>query len=264
MTRLARLASIPAALAAFSIGYLFLADRGSKPVAALMWVAVACLPPVALQLASFKAQLLARAVLWMNLLFGTLWSFASFKLEWMSLGLVLSAGTALLLLGSRGLEEGVQNKPSAFAPVALRGVLVSIVIMALADAMSLLFWAGVVVEMGDHHARHWPALIFFALAGPTMLVAVIGLLRLRTWGFLLNLVANVAIAATVWLFDMPKELRILLTATAVVQVLVGLPVVRAMIRGDATPTPMRGRAFALAGSGVVVLIMAGVALRFLR
>ena len=203
-----------------------------------------------------EPQILARSVLWGALVFGTLLACAADTPETeahaVSLGLVLGCGGALLALGATGLDAPAAR--AAFVPQAFRGVLVAILVMAVADTCTLLFWGGLGLE--GHLHRPATFLAFTLGGGGLMLLAVIGLYGLRVWGFALNVLANVVIAAGAWLVDgLATEIAACLTATAVGQLLVGLPLLRGLAARDerALLSPRLARAL---GAVVVVGLMA--------
>jgi hypothetical protein len=240
------------------MGALFFSHLGKSPLATYVWVGLTALVPVLINVRSLTAQLLSRGLLWMNLLLGLLWAVIQPHGIAGQTGLLalLAAGAALLMLSNSGLDLQQQDpKGGGFAPVAFQAALVSIVVMAMADTCSLLFWAGVVAEF-SRVSRELPVLFFFAIAGVSMLVTVIGLMRLKTWAFLLNLIANVVIASLVWLFKMPTEMRLLFATTAVGQLIAGAPVLIAIVRGGTTAQPMNVGRFRIVGSIIIVAIMA--------
>jgi hypothetical protein len=195
------------------------------------------------------SQLLARAALWSNLLLGCLIAVMTRgDGDWMlGAGLAVATGGALLCLGGRGL--GADVRAGRFVPLAHRTLLTATLILALADAQGLLFWGGLEVEFGEPSARPF-------VCGALMLVAVIGLYRLRTWGFLLNLVANLAIAAMALAGALPLEgpVPALLAATAILQLLIAAPVLRSLAVG-APVTEASPRSAGLAASLVVIALV---------
>jgi hypothetical protein len=138
--------------------------------------------------------------------------------------IALGCGLSLLVLGSRGLDS-----PSArFRPVAYRGTLFAALTLAIADTLSLVFWSLIALEATS-------ATTAAALAGcaGVMLIGVVGLYRLKTWGLVVNVVANTLIATLVGFgaIDVPAFVAALLVTTAVLQLAVPLPLVVALVRG---------------------------------
>jgi uncharacterized membrane protein (DUF2068 family) len=102
-------------------------------------------------------------------------------------------------------------------------------VLALADTQALLLYGALTLEeRGSNALLH--AGPFLASAG-VMMLALWGLWNMRMWGFLLNIVANVIIAglALSGVFDLPGVLTGGLVATAVAQLLIPIPMIRAML-----------------------------------
>ena len=177
------------------------------------------------QLAS---QLFARAVLWSNLIIGGLVTFLGSDRERL-VALVLAGATAgaLMLLGRRGLDE---KTPGGFAPVAFRRTLLALMVMALADAQTLILWATLSFEDSFVHAGR--AVMYFAL-GAGLLVGIVGLYRLRVWGLLLHAASCGALIALALLgaLQLPVELGWALAATAIAQLVISSPLAFALVRG---------------------------------
>lgn len=186
------------------------------------------------------SQVLARATWWSNLIFGLLVSISAGDTDSNRLGLMLAIGSglALLAMGRIGLEHGV--RAGRFHPVAFRGLLIVALVMALADAQSLLLFGVAIVV--DHVRLGLPLdLLPLACAG-VMLIAVSGIFRLAVWGLALGLVANVAIAGLglAGVLELPGPIVGALVVTAVLQLLLPVPLLVAMVRG-ASPQARAGR-----------------------
>jgi hypothetical protein len=249
------LASLLLVVSAVPAAYHAIDDTGDVPLVA--WLALALLPVAAalVFVRRLEPQILVRAVMWGVLVLGTLLAWVvdspARDAHLVTGSLVACSGVALLALGGLGLDAPPARR--AFVPVAFRGVLVAILVMAVADTATLLFWGGMVAE--SSHLD--PALAaFFFCAGGLMLVAVAGLYGLRVWGFALNVVANVVVATGAWLVpELPEELAACLTATAIGQLVVGLPLMKGLVsRSEAgwLRPALAGRI----GAGVVVGLMA--------
>lgn len=235
--------------------------RGDAP--AVVWLALAAvvLASPLVFVRRLEPQILVRAVLWGALVAGTLVALIGDTpnpdVHALALALVYGGGLALLLLGRSGLDAPPAR--AAFVPVAYRGVLVAIMVMALADTATLVFWGGLVAESA--HAD--PALLtYFFGSGALMLTALFGLYGLRVWGFLLNMIANVVVATGAWLApDLPSAIAVCLSATAVAQLVVGLPFLRGLAAGQerlpVSPRVARGLAVAVIGA----LMLASTAAR---
>ncbi|MEO1234955.1 MAG: hypothetical protein AAFZ18_39300 [Myxococcota bacterium] len=165
-------------------------------------------------------------------------------------------GMALLMAGSLDLEG---SRPGdAFAPVALRGTLLGILVMSVSDMLALGFIGTV-----TWNVREAPTLFFLGGAA-TMAGVVWGLVRLRGWAFVLNVLANLGIAVGAWLYasygSFPEPLAWCLTATALGQLGMGAPLAWRMWRGDARTAPGLGSSRFL-GAALVVAAMGILAVR---
>lgn len=194
------------------------------------------------------AAMLLRALLWSSLLLGGLATSAEpGVLPVLSVGGALVSGTALLLLGENGLEP--ERYSGSFVPSAHREALTLIMILAMADAQTLVSWA---------QASRWyhPAP---GVLGLVMTIGIIGLYRLRTWGLLFNAAANVGIAsvALAGLLHLPIPVVVALTITAGLQLLLLVPVLLSIGAGEVIERPglvRLGRAFSRI---VIASIMVG-------
>jgi hypothetical protein len=165
------------------------------------------------------AQLLARGAWWSMLLCTCLISVTSGEHEPI-MGLVIGCN-AIALLAAGGI--GLENR-KAFAPVAFRGTLLIALMLAMADAGAFA-WFGLGNAVFDHSYS-------VAMVVPFMILGVIGLLRLRTWGLVVSLAANLAIAtlAATGVLNLPSPLRQLFIGSAVLQMIIPLPMLVAIIR----------------------------------
>ncbi|MCA9553781.1 MAG: hypothetical protein KC933_27325 [Myxococcales bacterium] len=226
-------------------------------------VALATLPVAAglVFVRRLEPQILARAVLWGLLVVGTLLAVAvngsAVEAHLVSLAFALGAGAALLALGASGLDAPPAR--AAFVPQAFRGVLVSILVMAIADTCTLIFWSGLALE-NKLSPTPGPQ-IFVVTSAVVMLVAVMGLYGLRVWGFALNMLANVGIAAGAWLVGLDAAIATSLTATAAAQLLVGLPLLRGLAAGRETEALPPRVARALAATVIAGLMLTAVVAR---
>jgi hypothetical protein len=178
------------------------------------------------------AQLLARAVWWCNAVLGTLVAVSGDSKERLvGGGLSLAAGLALLASGRRTLEASDGAGRTAFAPVAFRGTLVLALVLAMADAQSLLFFGLLRLETGQHDYPVGPASLLGT--GAVLALAIAGLYCLRVWGLVLGIMTSVAVivlAATRRL-DVPEPLLVALAATSAAQLVLPLPLIVAAVRG---------------------------------
>jgi hypothetical protein len=203
-------------------------------------------------------QLLARAVWWSNLLLGTLIATSGSSSERAVAALLaLCTGGALIAVGRADLDEATPS--GSFLPTAFRGTLICMLVMAMADAQSLLLF-GALELTEPHHYSGGPRLqeaLPIAVAIP-LLASVIGLYRLRLWGLILNLAASLTLAvlALSSTLDLPGPLLVAYTVTAAAQWLVALPLLVALVRHRApTARPsLRKHSFALATLLVATMI----------
>lgn len=215
---LASLASLVAAL-----GFL-LSFKHTPPLALAIPIGLLVAAAGLVWRPHLPSQLLARAALWSNLLLGSLMSISASSGEQRMGGiLALATGVALLALGRAGLA-----RPSpAFTPAAFRGTLILALVMALADTQSLALFGG--LRLGRSLAAAAPLLACAAL----MVVAIVGLYRLRVWGLVVNIAANLLIAglALAGALEVPRLLAWALATTALVQLALPLPLIVAILRG---------------------------------
>jgi hypothetical protein len=210
-------------------------------------------------------QLLARAVWWSNLLLGTLIASSGANNErTIAALLALFTGGALIAVGRADLDEATPS--GSFLPTAFRGTLICMLVMAMADAQSLLLFGA--LELTEPHrfaGALLPRALPIAIAAP-LLLSVIGLYRLRLWGLLLNLAASLALAvlAVTSTLDLPGPLLVAYTVTAAAQWLAALPLLVALVRHRA-PTagpPLRKHSFTLATLLIATMIMLSLGCAF--
>jgi hypothetical protein len=178
-----------------------------------------------------QAQLLARGAIWTCIVLFMLIAHLNDGERLPAVG-VLLGGCFALLVAARAPLSSAQT---AFQPVAFRGTLLLSMVLALADTLALLFWGFVfLVSPYDEHA-----IPLFICAG-VMLVSVVGLYRLRTWGLALGIFTNLAIAILFWtqIIDV-HELKLVFVACAVLQLLLPLPMLIGILRGR----PLQGPSF---------------------
>ncbi|MEM7153907.1 MAG: hypothetical protein AAF799_13745 [Myxococcota bacterium] len=182
-------------------------------------------------------QMMVRALAWSTLVIGTIVSvFGLIPFAWTGPLISLGAGTALLLMGSRGL--GLTSR--SFQPMAFRNHLLLALVLATADTGTLLF--GSTLQLGM--ALEFGSPGYFAQSGATlacglvMAVAVLGIYRLRTWALVLNLLANVGIAfvAMSGYLGLTIPVATALATTATMQLMLPVPILAAAL-GD----PLRDR-----------------------
>lgn len=179
---------------------------------------------------SLAGQLLARAVWWSNLVLGGIIFLCSSGHE-RPLGLLLALGSggALVLAGKERLDE----KSASFAPIAYRGTLTAILVMALADVQSL-FLFGVLSWRetccgASHHAQSLALLV----VGGALAIAMLGLFRLRVWGLALAALGNLALVGVVvsWGQPLPSGLMLAYLGSAIVQLVLIVRITVGLVRG---------------------------------
>ncbi len=213
-------------------------------------------------------QMLTRAVLWSNLVVGTLiaGNFVSSVDRIAGMVIAVACATAIVAVGSRGLDDVAPG--DLFAPVRFRGPLLLALVMAFADAQTLMFSAVMQLRIGT---AGWNLIGMIEFAAPitvaagVMVLTVWGLYRLRTWALLLNLAANIAIAY----FALDGTLHIAtpvaagLALTAAVQMFLPVPILATALGEKRAGQPLlRGYAPRLVPIGVVAIAALAVALAF--
>jgi hypothetical protein len=262
--RRARVAALAVATLGPAIAAFALLRMDRNPPAAL-WVPVVMLGTSALLVhhGAVGSQILARGVWWANLVLGTLLSFAGSTSE-RSLGLTLAlaCGAPLLVMGRLGLGE---DERSAFRPVAFRTTLTLAMTMAVADVQALLFWGALKIEEGDDWSYSPLSKrtqgIFLVLAAVMIVVAILGLYRLRVWGLLFGALCAAGLiglmASDVCHLKTPLPQSFIVTS--VVQLLLPAPILVAIFRGRAPALRPPSRLARMAPALVVAALMAGSA-----
>ncbi len=211
--------------------------RSGRSFAVAVPIATLLLAMAWLRRQDLAKQMMVRALGWSTLVIGTIIS--AFGLtEYCMVGpfIALGSGAALLLMGNRGL--GVTSR--SFQPIAYRNHLQLALVMATADAGTLLFGAamqvGIFVQKGTIEYLYLgiPTL----LCGLIMAIAVWGIYRLRTWALVLNILANLGIAyvALSGYLGLTIPVAAALAATATMQLILPVPIL-AVALGD----PLRDR-----------------------
>jgi hypothetical protein len=223
-----------------------------------LWIPTGLLAAVALLVfhRSLGSQLLSRAILWSNLLVGGLVAWAGSTSERPVAGLLaLCTGGALLVLGRRGLDDDA--RAGSFVPVAFRGTLMALMVMALADAQTLVLFGALMTQSWSNMMLHPNTpLLLFGLAG-VLSLSIAGIYRLRVWGLLLGAAGCVALLATSLssTLGLQSFVRWAFAATSALQLLLMLPLGLAMLTGaDPSPPRLTRRGLAL-GTTVIVLLM---------
>lgn len=180
-------------------------------------------------------QVASRAIWWQGLvlgliILGALVSDSMINEDLWPAALMLITGGAMAI-GAAG-RIGMDSASERFVPVAFRSSLIASLVMAMADTIALLFYAGITIEDRSYiRLEHWVSAGEFAGVALVMSVAIYGLYRLKLWGLGLNIVANIVIAACALggVFEVPNFFAYGLTATAAAQLLIPLPLIRRMV-----------------------------------
>jgi hypothetical protein len=186
----------------------------------------AALPAVAALLFHFRtlqSQLIARAAIWAPMMLAMLFAHLDDDSPGFAMLMVASGALALLVAG----RVSEKHEPGSFRPAAYRKILTLSLMLALADTFTLWMWALFAILGG---ARPNIAMGFLVFAVIT-LCSVHGLFRLQMWGLVLNLLANIAIAIVFQarIIDV-QELRLAFIGSAIVQLLLALPVLIGVLR----------------------------------
>ncbi len=222
------LATAGALVASVAIGS-FIVDAGPLLLPTLALAGAGIL----IHVRSFGAQLLARAVWWANLVLAVFLAGSGGRSEReVGAALALGCGIGLLAAGHKGLAEASERQ--GYAPVRFKATLLLAMILALADTQTLLLFGILKLHKWHSHLSSTMLLLSSALA---MIVAFVGLYRLRTWGLVTNVAANLAIAAAAWMgaLHMPNPVCTMLIATAGLQLIVPIPMVLMMVRKQPLP-----------------------------
>jgi hypothetical protein len=149
---------------------------------------------------SLRAAILVRAIAASNLVVALLYAISVGGMVGALFTSLLAFASArtLQLLGAHDLD-GADDPSTRFTPVRFRGILIAALVMAFADALTLLFSSSVAaVRTVAVALAGLPvdllSLTLTSLAAAIMAANVWGLLRLRTWALLSNMLCNVAIA----------------------------------------------------------------------
>ncbi|MDO9020678.1 MAG: hypothetical protein Q8S73_03315 [Deltaproteobacteria bacterium] len=260
MTR-RRARAIAAAVVALAGAALFRLKLGAdpKPVAWLPVVGPA-VAALLVQFPSLGAQLLARGLWWSNVVLGVILVWAGTRNEsLLGLPLVLGCGAALALVDRRALAAAAEQ--ADFRPVAYAGTIQLLMVLALADAPTLLLFTQVESRRGLT-----PGSVALGVAALGLLVGFVGLYRVSLWGVLVtagtSLALGVALASGAVHID--HDLDRPLTAICAVQVLVAAPMLLSLATRRPLPVvPPRVRG-ALATALLVALALGSVAVAVYR
>jgi hypothetical protein len=215
-----------ACLASLALGarmYLAFHDAGdggggASKLFVLATIAVPVIAAALVWIRRLPAQLLARGTWWSLLLGATLVACTVPEGQRFGAFVATACAVALIAAGRTGLES------PRFAPVAFRGTLIVALVLAMADTGAY-GWFGAGNAVYEHS---WSVLMMV----PPMIAAVIGLLRLRTWGLLVSVATNLAVVvlASTGALDLPTPIRQLFIASALLQLVIPLPMIVSIVR----------------------------------
>jgi hypothetical protein len=211
-----------------------LLDGGHVPVVVVMLSALGLASAPMARSRSLGWQITARAVWWQALAFGLVLTAAAVfddVRDALVPAIPMLVGGAAAALGAAG-KVGLDHESAHFVPIAFRRSLIASLVMAMADTIALLFYAG--ITLTDHSWHHWNTLMeasMFLGAAAVMGVAIAGLFRLKLWALGLNIVANIGIAALAitGAFDIPGVIAAGLAATAIAQLMLPLPLLKRIV-----------------------------------
>lgn len=159
---------------------------------------------------------------------------------------------ALLAPGRSALDRS-----TAFQPNHHRGPLTLALVLGFADVATLSAWALLAFASGDRSALAFGAA--FAGIAAAIAVSLVGLYRLYTWGFLLNLGVNLAVVILMLLDVFRIDIaRVVFIVPAVAQILLALPVLVAIIRRRPLTVPRWLARLGALVPAAAVAIMAGL------
>lgn len=192
---------------------------------AMAFLGAVAVSPLVLRMRSMAAQIFGRAVLLQGALFCTLALINAALFRDISPKMLSEMVFALAVviwplavIGRRGLS----TDSKVFAPSAFRTTLIASLMLGLVDTWGLIFYSAMMEEVG-------PMLLSAAVMG----VALYGLYRMKVWGLGLCVVANVVIAtfAMTGVFDLPEVLAWGLVTTAILQLMLPLPLLKSVFMG---------------------------------
>jgi hypothetical protein len=186
--------------------------------------AIVLVAALLLALRPMWAALAGRGLLWTTLAMATLADSVTSP-TWTFTTTALAMCAALLVLGRHALDRPT----AAFQPNHHRGALTLALVLGFADVATLSGWSLLAFSDGGQRAMEF-AMVFSVLA-IAIAVSLVGLYRLRTWGFLLNLGVNLAVVLLM-LFDAFHMYfaRLVFIVPALAQILIALPVLVAIVR----------------------------------
>lgn len=219
-TVLVFVSSIIAAIGLWNLG-------GNPPVGVMVVAGLLVAAPFLNLRKSPGAQMLARAFWWQAALLGVLILTGSGSGDTAPM-LVVGGFGALAAAGRTGLDAA----SSAFAPVQFRRTLMLSLVLGVADFVALLMYGTIMFEGAiDGFFFDYIDAVPFLIGAAAMGVSIFGLYRLKLWGLFACIGANIAVAiGALTVFDLPGPLVAGLCATAVIQLLLPLPILGRIIK----------------------------------
>lgn len=204
------------------------------------------------------AALAGRGLVWTALAMATLINSAS-RVDssshptWLFTAGALAMCAALVVLGRHTLDRPA----AAFQPNHHRGLLTLALVLGFADVATLTAWSILAFSSGGSRAVLFGA-VFSGFAA-AIAASLVGLYRLRAWGFLLNLAVNLAVVALM-LFDALDldVFRLVFIVPAAAQILLALPVLLAILLRRPLTAPRRLARLGALVPTLAVLVMAGL------
>jgi hypothetical protein len=220
--------------------------------------AIALVAGALLALRPLWAGLAGRGLVWTTLAMMTLLD-STGRPAWTFTATALAMCAALLAVGRDALDrpDHPDRPAAAFQPNHHRGPLTLALVLGFADVATLSAWAILAFSSGDRSAMAFAAAFTgFAVA---IAVSLVGLYRLYTWGFLLNLGVNLAVVilmlCNVFSIDI---VGLVFIVPAAAQILLALPVLIAIIRRRPLTAPRLLTRLGPLVPATAVAIMAGL------
>lgn len=225
----------------------------------------ALIPPLALVVAGIAtltrplgAQLLARGLWWSNFFLGGLLALVGSRRESTTGALLGLCCAGALLLADRTRLTAAADA-AGFRPAAYAGTLQLLLVLALADAQTLVLFGAIGARDGGPTSAVFLGLALGFAAG------FVALLRLSLVGVGLTMASalGLCLVATTHVVPVDRDLRLPLLVVACIQLAVPLPMLVSIVTRRPLPAlPMRTRAHA-ARAVIVLIVLATAAARML-
>lgn len=179
---------------------------------------------------------------------------------------LLIVGAMIGVLGIMGVRK-LDGETDSFQPVRFRGLIVAAMVFAASDALSLMFTSSLRLlatfaswKAGLGVGELATGGVVAGVAGVVMLVNVWGLLRLRTWALISNVLTNLLVAGLAmrgWV-GANELVQWAFVGTAVLQLFLVVPIVAAAFGAPPRPPVPEGavkRRLAYVLAGLVALLV---------